>query len=329
MYEIGSMITRTEILPGKAPFIIEQGNSIITIGSCFADMIGTRLQHYRFNVLANPFGTTFNPISIFQLLNMSLNKKYDPLPASSGEIWYDHQFHSELSAFSPERLQDICMEQILQVHKQVHHASVLVITLGTAWVYRHMESNTIVSNCHKQPGRLFTKELISVKHILEDFEPLYAGLKAVNQGLKIIFTVSPVRHIKDSLPLNSVSKSILISAAYYICEAFDDCYYFPAYELQIDDLRDYRYYAEDMLHPSTQAEDYIWNKLSNWAFSTSLQDAMAEWDHLQRLLQHKAFHPDSMAHQQFLTQTIQRFEQFHYWDVSDEITTLKTNLLQR
>lgn len=317
------MITRTEISPGKAPFTIEHGNSIISLGSCFADMIGERLQYYKFPVVANPFGTTFNPISIFQLLNISIQKKYNPLPAALGEVWYDHQFHSELSALSPEELLHITNEKIAQVHKYLHHASVLVITFGTAWAYRHVDTNVVVNNCHKQPGRFFKKELISVKHILEDFEVLYAQLKEINPGLKIIFTVSPVRHIKDSLPLNSVSKSILISSAYYICEEFADCHYFPAYELQTDDLRDYRFYADDMLHPSKQAEDYIWNKLSSWAFSSELRDAMEEWNQLQKLLQHKAFHPESSAHQQFLTQTIQRFEQFSYWNVSDEIAVLK------
>ncbi|MBC7450220.1 MAG: GSCFA domain-containing protein [Cytophagales bacterium] len=321
------MNTRTEIAPGKAPFTIEQGNSIITLGSCFADMIGERLKYYRFNVLANPFGTTFNPISIFQLLNISIQRKYNPLPAALGEIWYDHQFHSEVAALSPEELHELSNEKIAQVHKQLHHASVLVITLGTAWAYRHIDSNSIVNNCHKQAGRLFKKELISVKHILEDFESVYIQLKQLNPTLKIIFTVSPVRHIKDSLPLNSVSKAILLSSVHYICEQFDDCHYFPAYELQMDDLRDYRYYAEDMLHPSVQAEEYIWNKLIGWSFSAPIREAMTEWDQLQKLLQHKAFHPASAAHQQFIQQTIQRFEQFPYWNVSTEIAVLKAQLL--
>lgn len=321
------MYTRTEISPGKAPFTIEHNQTIVTMGSCFADMIGERLQNYKFNVVANPFGTTFNPISIFQLLSISIEQKFNPFPTSLGEVWYDHQFHSEISALSAKELHNISNERIATTTKALARASCLIITLGTAWVYRHVESNTIVNNCHKQSGRFFKKELLSVKHILEDFEVLYSKLKEFNPNIKIIFTVSPVRHIKDTLQLNSVSKSILISATHYICEQHEDCFYFPAYEIQMDDLRDYRYYAEDMIHPSVQAEKYIWNKLVPWVFTPTVLDAMNEWDQLQKLLHHTPYHPTSAAHQQFLQQTIERFNEFHYWNVSDEIASLKAQCI--
>jgi hypothetical protein len=321
------MITRTELYPGKAPFTIEKENTIVTFGSCFADTIGERMKHYRFNVTANPFGTTYNPISIFQLIDISIQKKYNPLPTELRGIWYDHLFHSEVSSLSQEELYKLSNEKIAHTHKQLVSSSLLIITLGSSWVYRHIESNRIVNNCHKQPGKNFKKELISVQHILDVFTSLYTELRQLNPTIKIIFTVSPVRHIKDSLPLNSVSKANLISSVYYICEQFDDCYYFPAYELQIDDLRDYRYYSEDLIHPSDQAQQYIWNKLTSWSFSQQLQEAMKEWDQLQRLLQHKAFHPHSQSHQDFLIQAIERFKQFEYWDVSEEIHLLNKQLI--
>jgi hypothetical protein len=320
------MITRTEISPGKAPFTIEHNQTIVTIGSCFADMIGEKLQQYKFDVVANPFGTTFNPISIFQLLSISIERKYNPFPAALGEVWYDHQFHSEVSALSQSELHEISNTRIAETTKALARASCLVLTLGTSWVYRHIESNSIVNNCHKQSGRYFKKELLSVKHILEDFEVVYTKLKELNPSIKIVFTVSPVRHIKDTLQLNSVSKAILLSAVHYICEQHNDCHYFPAYEIQMDDLRDYRYYAEDMIHPNKQAEAYIWKKLTQWVCSPALQDAMNEWDQLQKLLQHKPFHPTGAAHQQFLQQTLQRFEQFPYWNVSTEIASLKAQV---
>lgn len=317
------MQTRTEISPGKAPFTLEHNQTIVTLGSCFADMIGDKLQQYKFDVLANPFGTTFNPISIFQLLSIAIEKKYNPFPTSLSEVWYDHQFHSEVSALSSEELHAITNQRIAATTKALARASCVVITLGTAWVYRHVERDAIVNNCHKQSGRYFKKELLSVKHILEEFETVYLKLKELNPSIKIIFTVSPVRHIKDTLQLNSVSKAILISAVHYICEQHNDCHYFPAYEIQMDDLRDYRYYEEDLIHPNKQAENYIWNKLTHWIFSSSLIDAMQEWDQLKKMLQHKPFHPTSSSHQQFLKQTIQRFEQFSYWDVRTEIESLK------
>lgn len=318
------MQTRTEISPGKAPFTIEHNQTIVTIGSCFADMIAERLQSYKFDVVANAFGTTFNPISIFQLLQVSIDQKYNPFPTSLAEVWYDHQFHSEVSALSEATLHEISNERVARMHKALVRASTVVITLGTAWVYRHVKSDMLVNNCHKQSGHHFKKELVSVKQILDEFETLYLSLKKLNPALKIIFTVSPVRHIKDTLQLNSVSKSILVSAVHYICEQHTDCYYFPAYEIQVDDLRDYRYYAEDMLHPSKQAESYIWKKLAHWIFTPSILEAMEEWDQLQKLLHHKAYHPSSLAHQQFLKQAIQRFNQFTYWNVSSELATLKT-----
>lgn len=321
------MHTRTEISPGKAPFTIEHNQTVVTIGSCFADMIGERLKNYKFDVAANPFGTTFNPASIFQLLSISIEQKFNPFPAALGEVWYDHQFHSEISALSAEELHQLSNERIAATTKALARASTLIITLGTAWVYRHVDKNVIVNNCHKQSGRYFKKELLSVKHILEDFEILYNKLKAFNPGIRIIFTVSPVRHIKDTFQLNSVSKSILIAAAHYICEQHNDCHYFPAYEIQMDDLRDYRYYAEDMIHPSAQAETYIWNKLSNWAFTPALIEVLNEWDQLQKLLQHKPYHPASTAHQHFLRQTIERFNQFTYWNVSEEIASLKAQCI--
>jgi hypothetical protein len=321
------MHTRTEISPGKASFSIDHNQSIVTIGSCFADMIGNRLLRYKHPILANPFGTTFNPISIFQLLSISIEQKFNPFPTSLGEVWYDHQFHSEISALSVDELHNISNERIATTKKELARATCLIITLGTAWVYRHVDSNAIVNNCHKKSGRYFKKELLSVKHILEEFETTYAALKKLNPSIKIIFTVSPVRHIKDTLQLNNVSKSILIAATHYICEQHDDCFYFPAYELQIDDLRDYRYYADDLIHPNTLAENYIWNKLSHWVCTPTLLEAMQEWDQLLKLLQHKPYHPTTAAHQQFLQQTIKRFEEFRYWNTSDEIATLKAQCI--
>jgi hypothetical protein len=321
------MQTRTEISPGKAPFTIQHNQTIVTIGSCFADMIADRLQSYKFDLVANAFGTTFNPISIFQLLSISIEKKYNPFPTSLAEVWYDHQFHSEVSALSETTLHEISNERIARMHKALARASTLVITLGTAWVYRHVQSDTIVNNCHKQSGHHFKKELLSVKQILEEFETLHISLKKLNPNIKIIFTVSPVRHIKDTLQLNSVSKAILVSAVHYMCEQHNDCFYFPAYEIQLDDLRDYRYYAEDMLHPSKQTESYIWKKLAQWVFNTEMLEAMEEWDHLQKMLHHKPFHSSSTSHQQFLKQTIHRFEEFTYWNTTQEIDSLKAQCI--
>ncbi len=199
--------------------------------------------------------------------------------------------------------------RIVQTHDFLRHASVLMITYGTAWVYHLNASGHIVANCHKQNASLFNKSLLSQKHILESFDHTYNELKTLNPGIKIILTVSPVRHIKDTLELNSVSKSILRLSCHTIAEQYADVEYFPAFEMMIDDLRDYRFYKSDMIHPSTEAEDYIWeNFLSRYA-DPSLKNFMVKWRVIQSALSHRPFHPQSTGHQHFVSETLKKLDE--------------------
>ncbi|MFN8415111.1 MAG: GSCFA domain-containing protein [Cytophagaceae bacterium] len=321
-----SIVFRTEVSPGKAPFSLLQSHSIMTMGSCFADTIGAQLLHYKLDSLSNPFGTTFNPISIHHLIQLSLERKFSPMPVALNDVYYDFQLHSDFSSLEQHHLYHITNERLAQVHTFLKQAGVLFLTYGTAWVYRHIDSNTIVNNCHKQPGYLFKKELIKDDTIVESFTHLYNLLKQVNPSLKIVLTVSPVRHLKDTLPLNNVSKAQLLSAVYTITQSLDDCYYFPAYELLLDDLRDYRFYADDRLHPSKEAQQYIWTKFRDWCVDKECISAMEDWDQLHLRMQHAPQHPNSVAHQKFLQQLLSDLKAFPHWNTEKEQSVIQKQL---
>ncbi len=177
-------------------------------------------------------------------------------------------------------------------HAGLQESDWLIITYGTSWVYRHKDNGSIVANCHKQPASWFMKELLNVDEIVSSFEQLMAALKVFNPDLKVILTISPVRYTKDTLEGNSVSKSVLRVACENILRAQPDVYYFPAFEIMMDDLRDYRFYKADMIHPSEVAEDYIWEKFAASWFDDQLLAFVSSWKQILQALQHRAFHPD-------------------------------------
>jgi hypothetical protein len=194
-----------------------------------------------------------------------------------------------------------------------------MITYGTAWVYQRQDTGEIVSNCHKMPAAAFAKSLLTQKQILASFDAFYRHLKAMNPVIKLVLTVSPVRHLKDTLALNSVSKSLLRLCCHTITEQYPGVDYFPAYEIMMDDLRDYRFYKSDMIHPSADAEDYIWERFLECYASASLREFIAKWQVIQSALKHKPFHPGSSGHQIFLQQTVQQLEALsHLVDVEKE-----------
>ena len=215
-----------------------------------------------------------------------------------------------------------------EVNQQLQEARVLIITTGTAFVYEQKSLQLAVANCHKQAQKDFLRRLSSLEEMHTGFEKFYYALKKHNPAIKIILTVSPVRHIKDSLELNSVSKSLLRLLAHQTCERYPELSYFPSYELQLDDLRDYRFYGRDLLHPSEEAEDYIWEKFISTYFSEESRKFLKEWQGIKRALSHRPFNPASEAHQSFIRKTIKKLEDFPYQvDVSEEILQLKSQLL--
>lgn len=301
---------RTEVSIDKFPFIINHKSTILLAGSCFADMIGAKMKFNKFNCLSNPFGNIYNPHSLFSLLKHSLE---NTLPEEDFYLenqgrWFNYHYHSEISGIDKNELKS----KILSINETVagffKKTDYVILTLGTAFVYKLIENNSIVANCHKSPLKYFKKELLSPKEIIDDYNQLHQYLVSVNPDIKIIFTVSPVRHIKDTLPLNAVSKSILRTSIHYILESYSNTFYFPSYEIMLDDLRDYRFYKDDLIHPSTLAEDIIWEKFCSSSFDKETLDFISEWEKVSRAINHKAFHPESLEHQTFLKNTFIKLE---------------------
>ncbi|MCW5912664.1 MAG: GSCFA domain-containing protein [Cyclobacteriaceae bacterium] len=318
---------RTEIncLPGKP---IGLDNKILTAGSCFADQLGQWLASNKFTVSGNPFGTTYNPVSIHNLLLDALSETLDPnLFTERAGLWFHHAWHSQFVASSKDELATALQQTQKQVRAFLNELDILILTYGTAWVYELKSSGRLVANCHKVPGTQFNKRLLSVQEIVQSFSTLIQKLKALRPGLRIIFTVSPVRHIKDTFELNNVSKSVLRLACHELQQK-DLAEYFPAYEIMMDDLRDYRFYERDMIHPSAEARDYISRKFSDRYFTADTLKLIHTLNEIQKALVHKPFQIASAAHQHFLKDTLRKLESVqHQLPVAAEIEQVRAQLI--
>lgn len=321
---------RTELTIAVSQEKIMLKNPILTIGSCFADAMGSRLKNFKFQTLVNPFGTVYNPISLHELLQGSVHKQ--ALPANSflqrDEVYYNYNLHSSFSSTQKEILTQQVQTTFESTLDFLKKTDVLMITYGTAWVYERKDSGEMVNNCHKQPSALFTKRLLSQQEIVDSFRTLRSVLQGIRPNLRIILTLSPVRHIKDTLELNSVSKALLRSSCYQLSTEFSNVEYFPAYELLMDDLRDYRFYKSDMLHPSEEAEEYIWQKFTHTYFDEKTLAFLKRWADLRLGMQHKAFHPQSAAHQTFLKKLRESLVELkELVDVEEELQILEKQII--
>ncbi|MBO9701363.1 MAG: GSCFA domain-containing protein [Sporocytophaga sp.] len=324
------MNLRTELTIENQGFTLSHQSTILTAGSCFAEVIGNKLKDAKFQSLVNPFGTIFNPLSLFSLLQNSIDNQYlsQDYFIQQDDIWYNYDFHSDLSALTKNELWDKIRVQINETNGFLKKVDLLIITLGTSYIYKLLPDNKAVANCHKKPSSYFSKNLLTSEEIVSAFSEVYPQLKKFNPDLKILLTVSPVRHIKDTITLNFVSKSILRVAVHQLTEKFKDVFYFPAYEIMMDDLRDYRFYKDDLIHPTSMAENYIWEKFSECYFSEETNNILVEWNQVQKALNHKAFNPYSAAHQKFLRDTINKLNKFkNLFSVDSEIKALEKQLL--
>lgn len=272
------------------------------IGSCFTEYIGTRMLEYKFDVDINPFGIVYNPMSVSQNLEIILSgKKYVKADLHNyQDSWISFDHHSRFSFPEPE----ICLREINRrieySHSRINTIQCLIITFGTAWIYKIAESGKLVSNCHKIPASFFKRELVKIDDILPVYKKIIDRLIRVNPSIRIIFTVSPIRHWKDGPVQNTVSKSILILTIHELFKSFNCIEYFPAYEIALDDLRDYRYYEEDMIHPNSQMTGYIWDKFCHTYFEDETFEIMKEIGKLKNALKHKPFRPGTAKHIEFL-----------------------------
>jgi hypothetical protein len=320
---------RTDVSVTPSTQSIGLKNKVFTVGSCFAEAMGTRLNRFKFAVLSNPFGTIYNPLAIHKVIQYSLYNEAPPEHTylQNREIYLNYDFHSENSALAKPVLKDRINNIIGSTHYFLKDADWLLVTYGTAWVYSRKDTGELVANCHKMPVNTFTKSLLTEKDVVDSFQALHGMLMKLNPKLKIILTLSPVRHIKDTLELNSVSKAVMRVACHTIVERFRDVEYFPAYEMMMDDLRDYRFYKSDMLHPSEDAEEYIWEKFSDRYFSADTKLFVNRWKSILAALSHKPFLPASAAHQQFVRETLKKLDELKtVVNVEDEIATIKSQL---
>ena len=281
---------------------LDYNSNVLLLGSCFVENIGKKLDYFKFQNLQNPFGILFHQLAIETLITNAINEKEytEEDIFFHNEQWHCCDAHSKLSASSKEELLHNLNQQIKATNQQINESTHIIITLGTAWVYRHIETDTIVANCHKVPQKKFLKELLSADEISESLESIIALIKRVNIEVSILFTVSPVRHLKDGFVENTQSKAQLVSAIHQVVESGSSIYYFPSYEIMMDELRDYRFYAEDMIHPNQTAVDYIWDKFRMVWISKSAAKTMDDIDVVQKGINHKPFNPNSKAHKLFL-----------------------------
>ncbi len=317
------LMTRIDI--PESEWKMNAGAKVLLVGSCFADEIGEKMVRGGFDAMVNPFGTLYNPASIAVNLLRALSEKEVELPRSSiipsvgasistwgtpvdrcgarrltgvGHTvfedaegrWHSWLHHSSFSSTDVATVVERINSTTHRVADFLRGADVLIVTLGTAIIYRLKETGMLVANCHKQPDSLFVRERLNAYDIVDQWQMLLQLLESVNPKLKVIFTVSPIRHKRDGYHVNQISKGILLQAVDEIVNGQlpnSKCGYFPSYEIMMDELRDYRFYADDMIHPSTQAVEYIWQRFQDTYFDNKTKDVVAKATKEWRQSQHR------------------------------------------
>jgi len=284
---------------------IDYNSKILLMGSCFVENMGTKLEYYKFQNLQNPFGILFHPLAIDKLVSRALNDESftEEDVFFFNEQWHCFEVHSVLSNLSKDDLLQQLNDSLDSLKKYLFNATHIIFTYGTSWVYKYIETDIIVANCYKIPQRQFNKELLSVEEITASINNTFSIIKKVNPNVSFILTVSPVRHLKDGFVENTVSKSHLTSAIYNVSSekrTLSGAEMFPSYEIMMDELRDYRFYKEDMIHPNNTAIQIIWEAFNETWISSETKPLQKEIANIQSSLQHRPFNPESKEHLSFL-----------------------------
>lgn len=309
---------RTQVQIPETNFRIDHSTKMMLFGSCFSENIGSKLKHNKFHVDVNPFGILFNPLSVSSSIRRLLQKT----GFTESDILYNNEmYHSFMhhGSFS-DTDKDICLKNISDRYNKavnlIVETDLFLITFGTAYVYRLKQTGEtgkgeIVSNCHKYPSDKFDRTRLTVDEIVDEWVDLVKKLRAINKDVKFVFTVSPIRHWKDGVHENQISKSILHLAIDQLIRYFgEELFYFPAYEIMIDELRDYRFYEDDMMHPTTFAVDYIWQNFSKTFFSDATMKINKDWSQLRKSIDHKPLFPGTNSYRKFLEQTVHNLGEF-------------------
>ena len=327
------MIFFTSInIPADLP-CFSQANRLMSFGSCFATEMGARLVDAKFRCDVNPYGVLYNPLSVSAALReIVVGKCYDESEIFFFRgLWHSSMHHGSFSSASIADTLEGINGRLKSAHQEIDRLDCLLLTFGTAWVYESKETGAVVANCHKLSESCFTRRMLSVDEIVSDYVSLLSDLLARIPKLKVIFTVSPIRHVRDGMHANQLSKATLLLAVDRLQATFPEhVFYFPAYELLLDELRDYRFYAEDMVHPSEAAVRYVWERFSRTCFTADALRIMEESENIRKMLFHKPFHPESDSYKRFLEQIVLKIDQLNgkypYLDFQKEREICHTRL---
>lgn len=307
---------RTEIGIPRAKEQLEYSSKILSIGSCFALSIGEKLTEAKFNACVNPTGVLFNPCSIVS----TLERFEEFRGVSFGDLesrrdqWFHFDFHGSFSSSSPQETLSKINCAVQQGHSALKECDTLIITLGTIWIYRLVENGKVVANCHKEPASRFNRCAMSVSEVVDSLSPLIERYPSK----QFIFSVSPVRHLLDGMAENSLSKASLRVAIDQLQQKYKNVAYFPAFEIMMDDLRDYRFYADDMLHPSKKAVEYIWSKFCQAHISALDQETMEKVAAILRAASHRPFNAQSEAYREFCRKQLEFIKEHKNINLSKE-----------
>ena len=314
---------RTEISLTPLAEGMGHGAKIFALGSCFAENISERLSRAKFSVTSNPFGVLFNPASIANAIErLADSRAFAVCDITAGkESYFSFDAHSSLDGKTNTEAFANLNRAVAQGAKSLADADWVILTFGTAWVYEH--EGRVVANCHKQPAAEFVRRRLSVGEIVERYSRLLDG--ALREK-KVILTVSPVRHIGDGLQENSVSKATLRLAVEELVMKYENAHYFPSYEILIDDLRDYRYYADDLAHPSKMAVEYVWERFCEAVLSPKAQELLPKIAQIVSAVEHRPFNPNSEEHKKFCRRMLERADAIPEIDFSLEKSALEKYL---
>ena len=289
------MNLQTKITVAAPDFLIDYNSRLMMLGSCFAENMGSKFSYYKFDVDVNPCGIIYNPLSVANVLRLIVEgKQFEKSDLRQvGGKWVSLYHHGAFSSTDPDECLRRINDRLTKATGELRTLDLLVITWGTAWVYRYTRENIVVSNCHKIPSQEFERSRLSVEEIVKEYLVLIGRLREINPGLRILFTVSPIRHWKDGAHGNQLSKATLLLAIDRLREELQHVYYFPAYEIVLDELRDYRFYADDMLHMSGFTVDYIWERFLYSFISPEVLGLMNQIGRVNKGVAHRPFDPQS------------------------------------
>lgn len=331
-FKLFKMNFRTTISTSPQPGYLRHSQPILLLGSCFAENIGRKLQEKKFDIDLNPFGTLYNPYSIADAIDRIAKGQTvtpDELFEQNG-AWHSFAYHSRFS--HPDRSTALfeMNRRLQQAHERMKSVRHIFITFGTAYVYVLHETGQVVANCHKVKANRFDRRRLTVDEIVARWKECIARLDECAPDARILFTVSPIRHLSDGMHDNQLSKATLLLAIDRICQQFGHCSYFPSYEIVMDDLRDYRFYESDMAHPTATAVDYIDQIFEDTYFDEETRQIARRWEKIAAALQHRPLVPQSESYRTFLSNTLQQIQElkqrYPFLDMEKEISETRSKL---